>query len=182
MMTQLVNKPEQLLVVDSAFPRPWQRQRLVSINFDLLGRLSKPQRDLLVLRTVTWVTAVKWFRPQPYQGLVLAGALGATVEALQGDAVGILVGAGLSAIAATQIWRQNHSAQRELEADEAALRVAQRRGYSETDAARHLLSAMEAVAQLEQRGLSFNELLRCQNLKAIAGLSPVSVPEELRRD
>jgi hypothetical protein len=183
MMTKLISKPEQSIVVDAPFPTPWMRERPVWINFDLWEQLSRPQRDLLVLRTVSWVTGVRWFRPNLYQGLVLVGLLGAIAEAVQGDAVGVLAAGGLGAIAGTQVWRNNRSPRTELDADEAAIRVAQRRGYTEADAAHHLLSAIEAVSRIEGRpGLNFTELLRCQNLRAIAGLSPVGVPDSIRRD
>jgi hypothetical protein len=68
-------------VIDSAFPLPWNQQRPILINFDLWHRLSKPQRDLLILRNVSWLTGVKWFKPDIYQGVVLTGLLGAIVEA-----------------------------------------------------------------------------------------------------
>ena len=178
MMTRILNRPQQVQVIDSPFPLPWQRERQILINFNLWHRLPPPQRDLLLLRTVSWLTAVKWFKPDIYQGVVLAGLLGGVVELVQGDAVGVVVAGGLSAIAGTRIWQVNRSSQVELDADAAALRVAQRRGYSETEAAGHLLAAIEAVTQLEKRpGLDFTELLRCQNLRAIAGLSAVAVPE-----
>ncbi|MGA7932719.1 MAG: DUF3318 domain-containing protein [Kovacikia sp.] len=183
MTTKLVSKPEQSVVIDSPFPTPWIRERPVWINFDLWSRLPRSERDLLMLRSVSWLTGVKWFRPNLYQGIVLAGVIGAVVELVQADPVGIIVASGLSAIAGTQIWRNNRNPEKELEADEAALRVAQRRGYSETDAARHLLSSIQSVADIEGRPhLNFTELLRSQNLRAIAGLSPVGVPERLRRD
>lgn len=181
MMTKIVSNRDRTKVIDSAFPLPWQPQRRILINFDLWCRLSQPQRDLLLLHTVSWLTAVKWFKPDIYQGAVLAGVLGATVEMLQGDIVGTVVAGGLSAIAGSRIWRFYRSSQFELNADEAALAVAQRRGYQETEAAVHLLSAIEAQAQLEKRpSLDFLELVRCQNLRAIAGLSPVAVPDSLK--
>lgn len=181
MMTKIVSKPEQRQVIDSSFPLPWNQERPIFINFDLWRRLSKPQRDLLLLRTVSWLTGVKWFKPDVYQGVVLAGLLGAMVELVQGDAVGVVVAGALTAIAGTRIWRITRSQESELNADEAAIRVAQRRGYSEIEAAEHLLSAIEAVAQIEGRpSLDFTELIRCQNLRAIAGLSPVGVPDGLK--
>ena len=73
----------------------------------------------------------------------------------------------------TRIWRSNRSSQVELNADEGAIRVALRRGCKEAEAAGHLLGAIEAVAQIEGRSLDFNELIRCQNLKAISGISAV---------
>ena len=181
MMTKIVSKREQPQVIDSAFPLPWQPERRILINFDLWRRLSQPQRDLLLLRTVSWLTTVKWFKPDIYQGVVLAGVVGATVEMLQGDIVGTVVAGGLSAIASTRIWRFYRSSQFELNADEAAIGVAQRRGYKEAEAAEHLLSAIEAVPKLEKRRhLDFLELVRCQNLRAISGLSPVGIPETLK--
>ena len=181
MMTKIVSKPELALVINSAFPLPWNQERPIFINFDLWRRLSKPQRDLLLLRTAAWLTGVKWFKPDIYQGIVVAGLLGAMVELVQGDAVGVVVAGGLTAIAGNRIWRTSRSSQSQLNADEAAIRVAQRRGYTETEAAEHLLSAIEAVAQIEGRhSLDFTELIRCQNLRAIAGLSPVGVPDTLK--
>lgn len=183
MMTKIVSKPEQRRIIDSPLPLPWQQQRQVYINFDLWRRLSKPQRDLLLLSNISWLTGIKWFKPDVYQGVVLAGILGATVELVQSDPVGVVIGAGLSAFASAQIWRNSRSSKVELEADEAAIKVAQRRGYSETEAAGYLLSAIETAAQIEKRpSLNFVDLIRCQNLRAIAGLSPVSVPPSERKD
>ena len=180
MMTKIVSKRDQLLVIDTAFPLPWQLERRISINFDLWQRLKQPQRDLLLLRTVSWLTSVKWFKPDIYQGVALAGILGASVEMIQADIVGTVVAGGLSAIALTRIWRTYRSSQFELNADAAAISVAQRRGYNQVQAASHLLSAIEAVAKIEKRPhLDFIELVRCQNLRAIAGLSPVAVPETI---
>jgi len=181
MSTKIVSKPQQSKVIDSPFPLPWNQERPVFINFDLWRRLSQPQRDLLLLRMISWLTGVKWFKPDIYQGVVLAGLLGSTVELVQGDAVGVVVGGGLTAIAGTRIWQNNRSSQSQLDADEAAIRIAQRRGYNEAEAARYLLSAIEAVAKIEGRSsLDFKELIRCQNLRAIAGMSPMGIPEAVK--
>ena len=127
---------------------------------------------------VCWLTGVKWLQPNIYQGVVLAGFIGGIVEAVQSDVVGVVISGGLTALAGIQIWRVNRSQESELNADTAAIRIAQRRGYSETEAAEHLLTAIEAVAKIEERsGLNFSELIRCQNLKVIAGLSPVGIPK-----
>ncbi|MBD0362867.1 MAG: DUF3318 domain-containing protein [Coleofasciculus sp. C3-bin4] len=183
MLTKIVSKPQQTTVIESPFPLPWSQERPIFINFDLWRRLPKPQRDLLLLRTVSWLIGIKWFKPDLYQGLVLAGLLGGIVELVQGDAVGVVVATGLSAIASTQIWRSTRSSQSELDADAAGIKVAIRRGYTESEAAGHLLSAIEAVAQIEGRsGLNFTELIRSQNLRAIAGLSPVGVPDTVKQD
>jgi len=183
MLTKIVSKPQQTTVIESPFPLPWSQERPIFINFDLWRRLPKPQRDLLLLRTVSWLIGIKWFKPDLYQGVVLAGLLGGIVELVQGDAVGVVVATGLSAIASTQIWRSTRSSQSELDADAAGIKVAIRRGYTESEAAGHLLSAIEAVAQIEGRsGLNFTELIRSQNLRAIAGLSPVGVPDTVKQD
>ncbi|MBD2522692.1 DUF3318 domain-containing protein [Nostoc sp. FACHB-133] len=178
MTTKIVSKPEQAKVIDASFPQPWNQTRPIYINFDLWRYLAKAQRDLLLLQMVSWLTGVKWFKPNIYQGVVLVGMLGGLLEASQSDVVGVAIAGGLSAIAAFRIWRTNKSQESELNADAAAIRIAQRRGYSEAEAAQHLLLAIEAVAKIEGRsGLNFTELIRCQNLRAIAGLSPVGMPE-----
>ncbi len=178
MATKIVSKPEQAKVIDAVFPLPWNQERPIYINFDLWHRLTKSQRDLLLLQKVSWLAGVKWFKPNIYQGVVLAGLLGGLIESAQSDVVGVAVAGGLSAIALVRIWRINKSPESELNADVTAIRVAQRRGYSETEAAQHLLSAIEAIAQIEGRtSFNFTELMRCQNLRAIAGLSPVGIPK-----
>ncbi|HLO48121.1 MAG TPA: DUF3318 domain-containing protein [Kamptonema sp.] len=183
MMVKILSKPQQSTVIESPFPLPWKPERLIWINFDFWRRLSKPQRDLLILRTQGWVCGVKWFKPELYQGVALAGILGAIAEGVQGDAVGVVVAGGLAGLALTRIWQSSRSAQLELEADETAIRVALRRGYSEAEAATHLLSAIETVPKIEGRsGLNFTELIRIQNLRAIAGFSPVGVPETVRQE
>jgi len=183
MLTKIVSKPQQTTVIESPFPRPWSQERPIHINFDLWRRLPKPQRDMLLLRTVCWQIGIKWFKPDLYQGVVLAGLLGGIVELAQGDAVGIVVATGMSAIAGTQLWRSTRSSQSELDADENAIKVATRRGYTDTEAAQHLLAAIAAVVQIEGRyGLNFTELIRSQNLRAIAGLSSVGVPDTVKQE
>ncbi|MBD2346897.1 DUF3318 domain-containing protein [Anabaena subtropica] len=178
MTVKIVSKPEQTQVIDTVFPLPWNQERPIYINFDLWGRLTKPQRDLLLLQKVAWLTGIRWFKPDIYQGVVLAGLLGGLVESAQSDVVGVAIAGGLSAIALLRIWRSNKSSDSELNADTTAIKVAQRRGYSQTEAAQHLLSAIETVAKIEGRsGLDFIALIRCQNLRAIAGFSAVGVPE-----
>ena len=182
MMTKIVSKPEQSQVIDAAFPLPWSQDRPIYINFDLWRRLTKPQRDLLLLHQVSWLTGVKWIQPDIYQGVFLAGLLGGVVEAAQSDVIGVIIAGGLSAFAGVRIWRINQSQASQLKADTTAVFIAQRRGYSEAEAAQHLLTAIETVAKIEGRsGLDFNELIRCQNLRAIAGLSPVGIPDNYSR-
>ena len=183
MLTKIVSKPQQTAVIESPFPSPWSQERPIFINFDLWRRLPKPQRDLLLLRTVSWLVGIKWFKPDLYQGVVLAGMLGGIVELVQGDAVGVVVATGLGALAATQILRSTRSTESQLDADAGAIKVATRRGYTETEAAKHLLAGIESVAQVEGRsGLNFTELIRSQNLRAIAGLSPVGVPGTIKQE
>jgi hypothetical protein len=135
-----------------------------------------------LLRAVSVLTGVKWFKPDLYQGIALAGVIGLSVETLQSDPVGIAVAGGLTALAINRLWREKRSTQRELEADEAAIKVAVRRGYTETEAAKSLLSAIETIARIEGRSsLNFSDLLRCQNLKKLANLSFVGIPDEMRQ-
>lgn len=169
---QIISKPEQGKVIDVSFPLPWHRERPIYINFDLWRNLSKQQRDLLVLRTAIWLTGVQWFKPNIYQAVVLAGIFGGLLESAQGDAVGVLAASGLSAIAMIRIWRSNHSQESEVAADMAAIRLVKRRGYSEAQAAEHLLKAIEIVTKIEKRsGLNLIELIRTQNLRTMAGFS-----------
>ena len=64
---------------------------------------------------------------------------------------------------------------------ETAIRIAQRRGYSERDAVRHLLEAIEAVPLIEGRGgMNYSELLRSQQLKSRLGTVNAPPPERIR--
>lgn len=184
MFCKIINKPQQSQVIEAPIPKPWgQTSRPVYINFDLWRRLNRGERDLLLLASVSNVLGVKWFKPDIYQAITLAGLAGLTVETMQSDALGMIVAGSLTAIAVTQIWRSNRSVRKYLETDEKAIQVAQRRGYTEVEAARSLLSAIEALPALENRpGLDFVELIRCQNLKVIGNLSPVGVPENVRKN
>lgn len=126
---------------------------------------------MLLLQSVCWVTGVRWFKPELHQGLVVAGLIGGLFESSQQDAVGVIAACGVSTLALVRIWRVNNSQESQVNADTAAIRIAQRRGYSEVEAAEYLLGAIEAVARIEGRStLNFIELIRCQNLRSIAGL------------
>jgi len=184
MHSKIVSKPEQTQLIVSPFPLPWNRgDRSIYINFDLWQKLSRGQRDLLILSVVSRLLSIKWFKPDWYQAITLVGFLGVTSELLEGDPLGIVISGGLTAIAASQIWRSNRSLQQLLIADEAAITVATRRGYTETEAAKHLLEAIEKAARIEGRSsLNFNEGIRTQNLKAIGNLSNIGVPKDIREE
>lgn len=180
MTVKLVSRPEQSLVLVAPFPLPWKRDRPIYVNFDLWRRIPRPQRDLLMLRQACWVMGVRWVEPSWYQGAALVGLASAAWQMSQGDALGAVASGGLAGLAGWQIWRNTQRTERELEADLDAVSVANRRGYSEPEAARTLLAGIETVAQLERRpGMEFVELLRCQRLRAIAGLSPLGTSREL---
>jgi hypothetical protein len=180
MKTKLVDNPNQMQVIVAMLPRPWESLRPITINFDLWGRLNRQQRDLLLLRTVSWLTNSRLLKPNLYQGLVAAGSVGFLVELFQTDAIGMVTAGGLVAIAGTQIWRNSRGPKAEIAADEAGIRVALRRGYTDQEAARSLLTAIEAVADIEARPLDFTELIRCQNLRKLAGFSSIDVPATAR--
>ena len=180
MTVKLTSRPEQLSVLVAPFPLPWKRDRPIYVNFDLWRRIPRPQRDLLLLRQSCWVMGVRWVEPNWYQGAALVGLASAAWQISQGDALGAVASGGLAGLAGWQIWRNNQRTERELEADFDAITLASRRGYSEQEAARTLLEGIETVAQLERRpGMEFMELLRCQRLRAIAGLSPLGTSREL---
>jgi hypothetical protein len=184
MLTKIVSRPQQSKVVDTPFPMPWERGlRPIFINFDLWKQLSRPERDLTLVRGVSVLTGVRWFKPDIYQGITLAGLVGLTTEIVQGDAVGIVVAGALTAIAGNRVWRTNRTLEREITADEEAIKVAIRRGYTQTEASRQLLNAIETIAKIEGRqSLSFTELIRSQNLKTMGNLSPVGVPDMVRQE
>ncbi|MEM6400430.1 MAG: DUF3318 domain-containing protein [Cyanobacteria bacterium P01_D01_bin.116] len=168
---KIISRPEQKKVIDASFPLPWHRERVIYINFDFWRNLTKQQRDLLLLRTVSWLTGVKWFKPNVYQVVALFGLFGSLIESVQGDAVGVVVAGGLSAIAILRMYRNNRSQESEIAADTAAISLIKRRGHSEAEAAEHLLKAIETAAKIEKRStLNFIELIRIQNLRTIAGL------------
>jgi hypothetical protein len=181
MHTKIIGQANQSRVLDCSQPQlPWS-ETPISINFQLWHRLPRPQQDVLILRAVSWIQASQWLKFDLYQSVGVAALIGTLVELVQGDAIGIAVAGGLVALSGVQIWRNRQSLKVELAADAEAVRVAQRRGYSETDAATHLLAAIQTVAELEQRtSLEFNELIRCQNLRVLAGISATSIPKDLR--
>lgn len=167
MKTRIVTDNQQAEIINVPFPKPWQVTHPVVINFDRWAKLSESQRDLIFMREVCWLTEVNVFKVDIYQGVTLAGGLGFLVELAQFDAIGMVAAGGLAAFSGAQIWRNSRSDQAEVDADDAALTLAQRRGYTEPEAAKALLDGIEAVAALEQRPiLSFVELLRCQNLRS----------------
>ena len=53
MLTKIVSKPQQTTIIESPFPLPWSSERPIFINFDLWCRLTKAQRDLLILRNTS---------------------------------------------------------------------------------------------------------------------------------
>ncbi|MGG6295405.1 DUF3318 domain-containing protein [Leptolyngbya sp. AN02str] len=181
MYCKLQSRSEQPQVIAADLPLPWSKSRPIRINFDLWADLTRPQRDLLLLRTVCWLNTARWLKFDLSRGVLAAGLVGSLVELVQGDVVGVVTGTSLMGWAGWRIWQDSRSSQQEMQADEAAVSFAQQRGYGEQDAARHLLGAIEAVAKIENRfGLDFVELLRCQNLRAIAGLSSVNIPPDFR--
>ena len=181
MLTKIVSKPQQSKVIDAPFAPPWNREsRPIYINFDLWRRLPRGQRDLLILRATSRLINIRWFKPDVNQFIVLAGTIGLMVETSQGDAIGMLIAGGLTAISVRQIWRDNRSVQRELDTDEAAIKVSLRRGYTEVEAAQNLLEGIENAAKIEGRSiLNFTELIRTQHLKYLANLSNIDLPTEI---
>jgi hypothetical protein len=174
MYCKIVSKADQPQVIAVKLPRPGQEVRPVAINFELWQQLDQPERDLLLLQAVSWLTSIQWFKPDFYHGLVALGAVGSLLELLQANWAGTVTLGGLTAFAFAQIWRKNRSSQLEMLADEKAVQIAGRRGYTQPEAAQALTKAIGTVAQLEGRQLTFTELLRCQNLQVIA--APNIVP------
>lgn len=166
MMIQIVSQPRQLTVIETPFPKPWMKKRPIFINFDLWQSLPQPQRDLLLLRSVSRLCHLQWFKPDWNQGLVVAGGLGMLVEWVQHQPFGLLVAGGACAWGIQRFWKSNYPLQLELETDTLAISIAQRRGYTASEATRHLLHAIETVPKLEKRtGLDPTEVMRCRQLR-----------------
>jgi hypothetical protein len=178
MKTKLVLNDRQLDVIKADFPVPWRQTHTVSMNLERWQQLDLPERDLLFLHTVCWVTLANLLKPNWYQAMAGAGLVGGAFELLQGDAVGLVAAGGVTALAAWQLWRGVRGPGIEIAADDKAVQVAQRRGYRQADAAAALIRAIEAVPRLEgRRVLTVNELMRCQNLRVQTGMSESPVPE-----
>ncbi len=170
MFVRLQPRPKQAQVLVAPRPRPWNPDlRPIYLNLHLWQQLPRSQRDLLFLRAVAWLVSVPWFQPTWYQGLALVSLTATAVELSRGEVMGLIVAGGLTTLATRRVWRDWRGPQRDLEADEAAIATAQRRGYSRATAAAALLAGLESVAQIEgRRGLSFREAVRAQQLRAIA--------------
>ncbi len=166
MKIKLILNDRQIPVIKAEFPRPWQRSHSLSLNMELWQHLSVAERDLIFLRTISWVMLANLLKPNGYQLLAGAGVAGGLLELMQGDAVGVLAAGGVTALAGWQLWRRVNGPQTDIAADDRAVQVAQRRGYTQADAAKALIRAIEAVPALEgRRVLTKDELLRCQNLR-----------------
>ncbi|AFY75389.1 Protein of unknown function (DUF3318) [Synechococcus sp. PCC 7502] len=180
-MATKIRNLDQPQVITSTPLLPWASVSEVTINFKLWSQLSPTCQDLLLIREVAWRQQQKWFTVGTYQLVSLGASIGLIAQLWQSDPVGIVASGGLLAIAIRQLWQKNRSNETQVEADTEAIKVAIKRGYDQATAAKTLLEAIQSVTKLEGRNPpEFIELLRCQNLRAIAGLTNVTVPAELR--
>ena len=178
MTTSIKSKPEQLEAISSSQILPWTKGVQIGINFRLWRQLAEAERDLLVLHNISWRLQTKWLQTGAYQGVAAMSLVGGIVEAVQGDVTVIAIAILLGTIGINQIVRGNKSSQVQVQADNEAIEIAQKRGYGEAEAARALLEAIPAAARLMGRNTpEFTELIRCQNLRAIAGLSKTPIPD-----
>ena len=168
MHCKIVSRHLQPQVVHYNPALPWA-DRAIEINFNLWSQLPRPCRDLLLLRAVAWFNLGQLIKVDLYQGLAVAGVAAAIVESVQLDPVGMIVAGGLTAFSSIQAWRNTQGLAVEVAADREGIRLAQRRGYGEEEAADYLLQAITEAASLENRPVpEFAELVRSQNLKALA--------------
>ena len=183
MTTSIKSKPEQPELIASSQIFPWAKGTQIEINFRLWRQLIEAERDLLVLREISWRQQTKWLQVGIYQGVGAMAIVGGVVETVQGDVTGIAIAILLGTIGINQILRGNKSSQIQVLADNEAIAVAQKRGYREDEAAKALLEAIPAAAKLSGRDKpEFTELIRCQNLKAISGLSKTTIPDKAIND
>ncbi len=179
MHTIVTQRPDQPQVLTSTPILPWQQDTQIRINFRLWSGLAVNQRDLLFLGEVAWRQQSRWLQWGTYQLVGLFALGGFLWETIEGDVGGIAVAVLLAAIAIKQIDREHRGTKVQIESDSEAIRIAQRRGYTDVVAARSLLEGIQSVARLEGRQVpEFRELVRCQNLRVMAGISQVTVPSE----
>ena len=177
MTTSIKSIPEQPEAISSLPILPWVKDTQIGINFRLWRQLPEAQRDLLLLHEISWRQQTKWLQAGVYQGVSALSLVGIIVEAVEGDVTGIAIALLLGTIGINQILRKNKSSQIQVAADQEAIAIAQKRNYGEAEAAKVLLDAIPAAARLAGRNTpEFTELIRCQNLKAIAGLSKTPIP------
>ncbi|PZO44272.1 MAG: hypothetical protein DCF19_03465 [Pseudanabaena frigida] len=183
MTTSIKSKPEQTEPISSLQILPWAKGAQIGINFRLWRQLPEAERDLLLLHEVSWRQQTKWLQLGAYQGIAATAFVGGIVEAIQGDVTGMAIAILLGTIGINQILRGNKSSQVQVQADNEAIEVAQKRGYREVEAAKALLEAIPDAARLMGRNTpEFTELIRCQNLRAIAGLSKNTIPDAVIND
>ncbi|NJK59014.1 MAG: DUF3318 domain-containing protein [Oscillatoriales cyanobacterium SM2_1_8] len=177
METQVSPRAEQPAAIASTPLSPWQRTCRVSLNFKKWVQFSPVQRELLFLREVAWRQQTKWLQVGPLQGVLCFGALVVAVESTQMDLTGVAGGVLLALVAGNQLWRRQRSVATEFAADQEAIAVARKRGYTETAAAQALLAAVDGGWRLEgRRAPSFTEATRMQALRAMVGgeTSPIA--------
>jgi hypothetical protein len=170
MLITIAAAPQSDDVIAAPFPYPWRRDRYtITLNFSRWLSLPQGQRDLLLLRAVAWQLQGRGLQVKGMHGLVALGVVGTGFEWIQQNAVGVVLAGGLTAIALRRAWRDYHGPDRDLDADAAALQVAERRGYALPEAAEQLRLGIEAIAGPHPTVL---ELLRLQTLRAIAQRPP----------
>ena len=180
MTTSIKSKAELSKPIASLPILPWQKGTQVNVDFRLWRQLPEAQRDMLLLYEVSWRQQTKWLQTGVYQGVAAIALIGGIIETVQGDVTGIAIALLLGTIGINQILRTHKSSQVQVQADNEAIEIAQKRNYSQVEAARALLEAIPAIARLMGRSTpEFTELIRCQNLRAIAGLSKTTIPDTI---
>ena len=180
MTTSIKSKAELSKPIASLPILPWQKGTQVNVDFRLWRQLPEAQRDMLLLYEVSWRQQTKWLQTGVYQGVAAIALIGGIIETVQGDVTGIAIALLLGTIGINQILRTHKSSQVQVQADNEAIEIAQKRNYSQVEAARALLEAIPAIARLMGRSTpEFTELIRCQNLRAIAGLSKTTISDTI---
>jgi Protein of unknown function (DUF3318) len=191
MQTKVIGGLERVPLISSTAPLPWNNRTKISLNLRLWSQLSRSQRDLVFLQEVAGRLLTRWVSPGIYQGLTLLALFGTVWQFTQSDLAGGSVGLLLILLSVERVKREQTGLPARLRADQESIRIAQKRGYGEKEAARSLLTGLEArelISESTAKGKSgsnsqnsseFEHLIRCQNLRAIAGLSEVGIPIDL---
>ena len=182
-MTTAIKPQEEMELISSSQILPWQKGTQVLINFRLWRQLPESYRDMLLLHEISWREQTRWVQLGVYHGVTALSVIGGIVETVEGDVTGIAIALLLGTIGINQILRSHKSSQMRVQADNEAIAVAQKRGYREIEAAKAMLEAIPAAAKVSGRSIpEFTELIRCQNLKAIAGISKSTIPNTAIND
>ncbi|MDX1977880.1 MAG: DUF3318 domain-containing protein [Pseudanabaenaceae cyanobacterium bins.68] len=175
MQTKVFSGYERLPLISSNLPKPWNRRLKVNLNFRQWQELSRSERDLLFLQEVAGRLTPRWLTLGLDQALTLLALVATAWQFSQSDLGGAGLGILLTLLAGDRLRRQQTGLPARIKADQETLQIAQRRGYSSTQAAKALLQGLAKLHERQEPGLDY--LIRCEHLRAIATRTEIGVPD-----